>query len=101
VVDPGEAPQNGLPPYARGYEKFPGTIGRTARESTRAWPRERRAADGSPNIVVVLLDDLGYSDVGPFGSEIPTPNLDRLAATGLTLTNYPQPRFARRRVQPC
>jgi arylsulfatase A-like enzyme len=80
--------QNPLPPYARGYENFPGTIGRTARESTPAWPRERRAPKGSPNIVIVLLDDLGYSDVGPFGSEIPTPHLDRLAGNGLSLTNY-------------
>jgi arylsulfatase A-like enzyme len=82
------APQNVIPPDARGYENFPGTIGRTARESTRAWPRERRAPEGSPNIVVILLDDLGYSDVGPFGSEIPTPHLNRLAATGLRFTNY-------------
>jgi arylsulfatase A-like enzyme len=82
------APQNVIPPDARGYENFPGTIGRTARESSRAWPRERRAPEGSPNIVVILLDDLGYSDVGPFGSEIPMPHLDRLAATGLSLTNY-------------
>lgn len=81
-------PQNVIPPDARGYENFPGTIGRTPRESTRAWPRERRAPEGSPNIVVILLDDLGYSDVGPFGSEIPTPHLDRLAGTGLSLTNY-------------
>jgi arylsulfatase A-like enzyme len=80
--------QNPLPPYARGYENFPGRIGRTARESTPAWPRERRAPKGSPNIVIVLLDDLGYSDVGPFGSEIPTPHLDRLAGNGLSLTNY-------------
>lgn len=80
--------ENGIPPYARGYENFPGKIGRTARESTRAWPREHRAPEGSPNIVVILIDDLGYSDIGPFGAEIPTPNIDRLAATGLSLTNY-------------
>ncbi len=38
--------------------------------------------------MVILVDDLGYSDIGPFGSEIPTPNLDRLAAAGLRFTNY-------------
>lgn len=79
---------NQIPPYARGYDRFPGRIGRTVRDSQRAWPRERRAPEGSPNIVVVLVDDMGYSDTGPFGSEIPTPNIDALAARGLTLTNY-------------
>ncbi len=78
----------GIPPNARGYERFPGTIGRTVRDSTRAWPRERRAREDAPNIVVVLLDDMGYSDIAPFGSEIATPNLDRLAGAGLSLTNY-------------
>lgn len=77
-----------IPPHARGYDGFPGTIGRTVRDSTRAWPRERRAPEGAPNIVLVLLDDMGYSDVGPFGSEIPTPNLDRIAGRGLRLSNY-------------
>ena len=37
------------------------------------------AAD-RPNIVVVLVDDLGFSDIGCYGSEVPTPNLDQLAA---------------------
>ena len=44
-----------------------------------------RVAD-RPNIVVVLVDDLGFSDIGPFGSEVPTPNLDRLAARGVRFT---------------
>ncbi|MFT4123215.1 MAG: arylsulfatase [Microbacteriaceae bacterium] len=77
-----------VPASARGYEHFPGTIGRTTSESTRAWPRERRAPEGAPNIVVVLMDDMGYSDIGPFGSEIDTPTLDRLAENGLRLSNY-------------
>jgi arylsulfatase A-like enzyme len=41
-----------------------------------------------PNILLILADDLGFSDVGCFGSEISTPNLDRLAARGLRLTQF-------------
>lgn len=41
-----------------------------------------------PNIVLILADDLGYTDISPFGSEINTPNIARLAAEGLAFTNY-------------
>jgi arylsulfatase len=41
-----------------------------------------------PNIVLIVADDLGYSDIGPFGSEIATPRLDKLAAQGTILTNF-------------
>lgn len=41
-----------------------------------------------PNIVVILADDLGYSDLGCYGSEIATPNLDRMAAQGLQMTQF-------------
>lgn len=41
-----------------------------------------------PNFLVIVADDLGYSDIGPFGSEIETPALDRLAQTGIRLTNF-------------
>ena len=41
-----------------------------------------------PNIVLILADDLGYTDISPFGSEIRTPNIARLAAEGLSFTNY-------------
>ncbi len=42
--------------------------------------------DPRPNYVIILADDMGFSDIGAYGSEIKTPNLDRLAATGLTFT---------------
>ena len=41
-----------------------------------------------PNILVIMGDDLGFSDIGSFGSEILTPNLDALANEGKVLTNY-------------
>ena len=41
-----------------------------------------------PNVVLILADDLGFTDISPFGSEIDTPNIARLAAEGLSFTNY-------------
>lgn len=41
-----------------------------------------------PNVLVLIADDMGYSDIGAFGSEIQTPNIDRLAAEGASFTNF-------------
>ena len=41
-----------------------------------------------PNVVLILADDLGYTDISPFGSEISTPNIAKLAAEGISFTNY-------------
>ncbi|MET9485513.1 arylsulfatase [Nocardia sp. NPDC006630] len=76
------------PSHARGYENFGGDIGRTTADSTPEWLYPPTAPDGAPNIIVVLVDDMGFSDIGPFGSEIDTPTLDRIAANGLRLTNF-------------
>ncbi|MBL8235858.1 MAG: arylsulfatase [Bryobacterales bacterium] len=46
------------------------------------------AAAPRPNIVLIMADDMGYSDIGPYGSEIPTPNLDSLARNGLRFTQF-------------
>jgi arylsulfatase A len=51
--------------------------------------QESRKANGPPNIVIVLADDLGYSDLGCYGAkDIETPNLDRLAREGVRLTDF-------------
>ena len=46
------------------------------------------AAPPRPNIIVILVDDMGFSDIGCYGSEIPTPNIDKLAANGLRFTQF-------------
>ncbi|HVW36369.1 MAG TPA: sulfatase-like hydrolase/transferase, partial [Pirellulales bacterium] len=48
----------------------------------------RADAAERPNVLVILADDLGYSDLGCYGSEIETPNLDKLAAEGLRFTHF-------------
>ena len=58
--------------------------GLLVRSSARADEGEIRR----PNIIVILVDDMGFSDIGCYGSEIPTPNLDKLAANGLRFTQF-------------
>lgn len=75
-----------LKEYEPGFA-FPGVIGRTIEESSPAWPRPKRAKAGAPNVLFIVLDDLGYGQLGCYGSPIRTPNLDRLAANGLRYSN--------------
>jgi arylsulfatase len=46
------------------------------------------ATASSPNIILILADDLGFTDTAPYGSEIPTPSISKLADEGLLFTNY-------------
>ena len=66
---------------------FPGVIGRTADESSPAWPRPLRAKADAPNVLMIVLDDTGYGQLGCYGSPIATPTLDALAEGGLLYTN--------------
>jgi len=69
-------------------QPFEGVIGRTLETSTPWWPPLPSAPVGAPNIVVVLLDDVGYAQFGCYGSDIATPTFDRLAANGLRYSNF-------------
>ncbi|HET6713328.1 MAG TPA: arylsulfatase [Actinomycetota bacterium] len=68
-------------------ETFPGVIGRTAEESSPAWPAPVRAPKDTPNVVFIVLDDTGFGQLGCYGAPIQTPNLDSIAANGLRYNN--------------
>ena len=63
-------------------------IGRTLDQSTPWWPDKPKPPKGAPNILVVLFDDVGFSDFGCYGSPIATPTIDALAADGLRYTGF-------------
>lgn len=67
---------------------FEGVIGRTFEDSSAWWPPLLEAPEGAPNVVLVLLDDVGYAQFGCYGSDIATPCFDRLAAEGLRYANF-------------
>ena len=66
---------------------FPGVIGRTADESSPAWPAPVRAKEGAPNVLFIVLDDTGFGNLGCYGSPIETPSFDAIAASGLRFNN--------------
>jgi arylsulfatase A-like enzyme len=70
------------------YSNFEGEVGRIFSTSTPDWPQPPAAPVGAPNVLVMLVDDLGYSDVGCYGAEIDTPNIDRLADDGVRYSNF-------------
>lgn len=61
---------------------------RTVQEATPHWPQRPKPASTAPNIVWVVLDDCGYSQLGCYGSSIETPAIDRLAGHGVRYTNF-------------
>lgn len=69
-------------------QDFGGQIGRDWRDSVPWWPAEPAPPPGSPNVVLVVLDDVGYAQLGCYGSDIETPVLDDLAASGVRLSNF-------------
>ncbi|MUH49763.1 MAG: sulfatase-like hydrolase/transferase [Actinobacteria bacterium] len=68
--------------------EFEGVVGDTFAQSTPHWPEPPHPGEQAPNVVVILLDDLGFSHFGCFGSSIETPNINALAGNGLRYTNF-------------
>lgn len=72
----------------RGFEPFEGVIGRTLNESTPWWPTPPHPNTDAPNVVVIVIDDLGFSHFNCFGSDLETPAINALAQGGLRFSNF-------------
>ncbi len=71
-----------------GGAQGPGRIGRDWRDSEPWWPEEPTPPEGAPNVVLVVLDDVGFAQLGCYGSDIDTPAIDALAQGGVRLANF-------------
>jgi arylsulfatase A-like enzyme len=68
---------------------FKGKVGRTIGESTPDWPPLARAPEGAPNVLYIVLDDVGYAALGCYGSPVcKTPHMDKLAKNGIRYNNF-------------
>jgi arylsulfatase len=68
--------------------RFRGAVSADPTKAVAAWPDEPRAPKGAPNVVLILIDDVGFSTTSTFGGPIETPNFNRLAAAGLRYNNF-------------
>src|SRR5699024_7281962 len=63
-------------------------VGTTYEEVPPFWPEPPRPPANSPDVIVIVLDDVGFGSLGCYGSEIATPAMDALASSGLSYTNF-------------
>jgi arylsulfatase len=74
--------------HAQEAQPYQGVVGRTLADSKEWWPEPVKAPAGAPNVVWILLDDVGFGATATFGGLIQTPTFDALAASGLRYTNF-------------
>lgn len=67
---------------------FKGKIGETYKDSTPSYPQPVKAPKGSPNVLLILLDDVGFGMCSTFGGPVPTPHMDELANQGLKYARF-------------
>ncbi len=71
-----------------GRIEFQGKIGNDWRDSEPWWPPTPTPPENAPNVVLIVLDDVGFAQLGCYGSDMETPAIDRVAAEGIRLTNF-------------
>ena len=69
-------------------EPFEGKIGKRYKDSKEWWPPLVKPKKDSPNVLLILLDDTGFAQIGSFGGLIETTNIDKLAEGGLRFNNF-------------
>ena len=74
--------------HAQSAKPFGGVVGRTLAESKEWWPEPVKAPHGAPNVIWILLDDVGFGAASTFGGLSQTPTFDNLAGDGLRYTNF-------------
>lgn len=74
--------------HAQQAEAYQGKVGRTLAESREWWADPVKAPNGAPNVIWILIDDVGFGAAGTFGGLIQTPTFDALAENGLRYTNF-------------
>lgn len=67
---------------------FNGRIAETYDKSKADYPQPLKAPEGAPNVLIILLDDVGFGMCSPFGGSVPTPNMQKLATAGLSYTRF-------------
>jgi len=67
---------------------FHGKIGTTIQDSEPDFPQQIQAPLGAPNVLIIILDDVGFGHAGAFGGAVPTPTMDRLANEGLRYNTF-------------
>ena len=69
-------------------QEFKGTIAKSYEESEEWWPQSPKPPEGTPNVIIFLLDDTGFGHLGSFGGLTETTNIDKLAENGLRYNNF-------------
>ena len=68
--------------------EFQGKIAKSYEDSVEWWPEDPQPPEGAPNVIIFLLDDTGFAQLGSFGGLIDTPNIDKLAENGVRFNNF-------------
>ena len=86
---PAPTPAEGAAPAKSAVpDTFKGKIAKSYEESVEYWEPKTRPPEGAPNVIIFLLDDTGFAQIGSFGGLIETPNIDKLAENGLRYNNF-------------
>ncbi|MCH7830738.1 MAG: sulfatase-like hydrolase/transferase, partial [Proteobacteria bacterium] len=72
----------------KNVEGFGGVIAKSYEDSREWWAPYKEPKEDAPNVIIFLLDDVGFAQIGSFGGLINTPNIDNLASNGLRYNNF-------------